>query len=105
MKLFLLTLLGFTLGFFTVILLPVVFVAWLQSWIVETREPTDAPYRCDGGEEQPEEHPFFLEWHRLEAQRRMEVDGTPFADMAAEAARQSWVNKVEQMLQKWTGKE
>lgn len=106
MKLLTLSLLGLLLGLLTVLVLPylvlVAFVAAVDRLLGADADPL--PLRCDGGEGQAE-HPFFVEWERLEAQRQMRVDTTPFVDMAAEAARQTWVSKVEQMLQKRKGKE
>lgn len=36
-----LTLLGFALGYFLVILLPAIFVTWLESYVVETHDHVD----------------------------------------------------------------
>jgi hypothetical protein len=47
MKTILLLAIGLFLGFYMVIFLPFLFVTWLQSFIIETREPV----QCDGGEE------------------------------------------------------
>ena len=47
MKLLVLFMIGLLFGFFTVLLLPLLFVIALQRFIVSTREP-HIPYRCAG---------------------------------------------------------
>jgi hypothetical protein len=50
----LLILIGVLLGFFLVILLPVVFVAWLNGWLADTwASIVGTPVRCDGGNLSP----------------------------------------------------
>jgi hypothetical protein len=53
-----LVLIGAVFGFFMVLLLPVIFVTWLQSWIIQTREPADLPHRYDAGKEGEAEQVF-----------------------------------------------
>jgi hypothetical protein len=51
LRLLALTLLGVCLGFFTVLLLPFLFIFWLTYWLPHERDALLSAARCDGGKE------------------------------------------------------
>jgi hypothetical protein len=111
LKLLTLLLLGVLLGFFLVILLPVVFVAWLNGWLADTwASIVGTPVRCDGGDPSPTEdkcrHGVTPDNCLMCAVEAPDDDPSPAGNtpLAEQIMRDEWVRAVELWLEMKKGK-
>lgn len=105
-------LLGAVLGFALVLLLPFIFVAWLNGWIADTwASIVGTPYRCDGGEALPSpteedtcRHGVTPADNCMMCAIEAPDDESPATPLLDSVMRDEWVRAVELWLEGKKGK-
>jgi hypothetical protein len=102
----LLVLIGALLGFFLAILLPFIFVAWLNGWLADTwASIVGTPVRCDGGNLSPIDADVVCRHGVTPADNCLmcaieEPDDTPEEEaLIKKILRDEWVRAVELWLE------